>query len=164
MKKTKVICTMGPNTNDRELIKQLALSGMDIARFNFSHGDHEEQAGRFALVKSVREEINKPIATLLDTKGPEIRTGVLKEQVHYRIDNKGITVSLNDVTETLGWDKIYKIKFDGANIDVYMTTVNANIIPVRDFNGRADEFIRMAQQHLKPFQIKVDVKKMNKAA
>ena len=56
MKKTKVICTMGPNTNDRELIKQLALSGMDIARFNFSHGDHEEQAGRFALVKSVREE------------------------------------------------------------------------------------------------------------
>ena len=87
-----------------------------------------------------------------------------KEQVHYRIDNKGITVSLNDVTETLGWDKIYKIKFDGANIDVYMTTVNANIIPVRDFNGRADEFIRMAQQHLKPFQIKVDVKKMNKVA
>ena len=79
MKKTKVICTMGPNTNDRELIKQLALSGMDIARFNFSHGDHEEQAGRFALVKSVREEINKPIATLLDTKGPEIRTGVLKD-------------------------------------------------------------------------------------
>lgn len=87
-----------------------------------------------------------------------------KEQVHYRIDNKGITVSLNDVTETLGWDKIYRIKFDGANIDVYMTTVNANIIPVRDFNGRADEFIRMAQQHLKPFQIKVDVKKMNKVA
>lgn len=79
MKKTKIICTMGPNTNDRELIKQLALNGMDIARFNFSHGDHEEQAGRFALVKSVREEINKPIATLLDTKGPEIRTGVLKD-------------------------------------------------------------------------------------
>ena len=61
MKKTKIICTMGPNTNDRELIKQLALNGMDIARFNFSHGDHEEQAGRFALVKSVREEINKPL-------------------------------------------------------------------------------------------------------
>lgn len=58
-----------------------------------------------------------------------------KEQVHYRIDNKGITVSLNDVTETLGWDKIYKIKFDGANIDVYMTTVNANIIPVRDLTA-----------------------------
>lgn len=79
MKKTKVICTMGPNTNDRELIKQLALNGMDICRFNFSHGDHEEQAGRFALVKSVRDELNIPLATLLDTKGPEIRTGELKD-------------------------------------------------------------------------------------
>ena len=75
MKKTKIICTMGPNTNDRELIKQLALNGMDIARFNFSHGDHDEQSGRFALVESVRQELNIPIATLLDTKGPEIRTG-----------------------------------------------------------------------------------------
>ena len=72
MKKTKIICTMGPNTNDRNLIK-------DIARFNFSHGDHEEQAGRFALIKSVREELNIPIATLLDTKGPEIRTGAVKD-------------------------------------------------------------------------------------
>ena len=46
---------------------------MDIARFNFSHGDHDEQSGRFALVESVRQELNIPIATLLDTKGPEIR-------------------------------------------------------------------------------------------
>ena len=46
MKKTKIICTMGPNTNDRELVKQMALAGMDIARFNFSHGDHEEQKSR----------------------------------------------------------------------------------------------------------------------
>ena len=79
MKKTKIICTMGPNTNDRNLIKDLALAGMDIARFNFSHGDHEEQAGRFDLIKSVREELNIPIATLLDTKGPEIRTGAVKD-------------------------------------------------------------------------------------
>ena len=79
MKKTKIICTMGPNTNDRELIKNLALNGMDIARFNFSHGDHEEQSGRFALVESVRKELNIPIATLLDTKGPEIRLKDFKE-------------------------------------------------------------------------------------
>ena len=77
MKKTKIICTMGPNTNDRELIKKLALNGMDIARFNFSHGDHEEQSGRIALVESVRKELNIPIATLLDTKGPESRTGAI---------------------------------------------------------------------------------------
>ena len=64
MKKTKIICTMGPNTNDRELIKQLALAGMDIARFNFSHGNHEEQGERLKLVDSVRSEVNIPIATL----------------------------------------------------------------------------------------------------
>ena len=78
MKKTKIICTMGPNADDRELLKALATSGMDIARFNFSHGTHEEQKARVDLLKSVREEVRKPIAILLDTKGPEIRTGVLK--------------------------------------------------------------------------------------
>ena len=78
MKKTKVICTMGPNTNDRELIKQLALSGMDIARFNFSHGDHEEQKMRMDMIKQIRDEEKVPVAILLDTKGPEIRTGVIE--------------------------------------------------------------------------------------
>ena len=79
MKKTKIICTMGPNTNDREMLYNLAKNGMDIARFNFSHGDYEEQRGRLELLKSVREELNLPIAALLDTKGPEIRTGLLKD-------------------------------------------------------------------------------------
>ena len=60
MKKTKIICTMGPNTGDRELLKALALNGMDIARFNFSHGDYEEQKGRLDLLKSVREELDIP--------------------------------------------------------------------------------------------------------
>ena len=59
MKKTKIICTMGPNTNDRELMKQLVENGMDIARFNFSHGDHEEQKGRMDMLKSIREEVGK---------------------------------------------------------------------------------------------------------
>lgn len=79
MKKTKIICTMGPNTNDREIMKQLALNGMDVARFNFSHGDYEEHMGRFKILQSVREELGIPIAALLDTKGPEIRTGTLKD-------------------------------------------------------------------------------------
>ena len=73
MKKTKIICTMGPNTNDRNLIKDLALAGMDIARFNFSHGDHEEQRGRIEKLRSLREKCGQPVAALLDTKGPEIR-------------------------------------------------------------------------------------------
>lgn len=78
MKKTKIICTMGPNADNRETLKALVENGMDIARFNFSHGDHEEQKARFDLLKSVRDEMKKPIAILLDTKGPEIRTGLLE--------------------------------------------------------------------------------------
>ena len=79
MKKTKVVCTMGPNTNNRELMKNLILNGMDVARFNFSHGDHEEQKGRMDMLKQLREELNTNTAILLDTKGPEIRTGKLKD-------------------------------------------------------------------------------------
>ncbi|KMZ54679.1 pyruvate kinase [Dorea sp. D27] len=78
MKKTKIICTMGPNTNDAGLMRRLVQNGMDIARFNFSHGDHEEQKSRMDMLKKIREEEKKPVAILLDTKGPEIRTGVLK--------------------------------------------------------------------------------------
>ena len=81
MKKTKIICTMGPNADKRETLKALVENGMDIARFNFSHGDHEEQKARFDLLKSVRDEMKKPIAILLDTKGPEIRTGLLENGV-----------------------------------------------------------------------------------
>ena len=79
MKKTKIICTMGPNTNDESLMRKLVQNGMDIARFNFSHGDHEEQKDRMDMLKKIREEENKPVAILLDTKGPEIRTGILKD-------------------------------------------------------------------------------------
>lgn len=86
MKKTKIICTMGPNADDRDILKELVKNGMDIARFNFSHGDHEEQKARFDQLKSVREELKKPIAILLDTKGPEIRTGLLKNGEKVRLE------------------------------------------------------------------------------
>lgn len=79
MKKTKIVCTMGPNTNDASLMRELVRQGMDIARFNFSHGDHAEQKSRMDLLKKIREEEEKPVAILLDTKGPEIRTGRLKD-------------------------------------------------------------------------------------
>lgn len=79
MKKTKVVCTMGPNTNDRELMRTLIKNGMDVARFNFSHGDHAEHKCRMDMLKQLREEERANTAILLDTKGPEIRTGVLKD-------------------------------------------------------------------------------------
>ena len=73
MRKTKIICTLGPSSESEEKLKKLMLAGMNVARFNFSHGDHEEQKRRYAKVLKVSGELNLPIATLLDTKGPEIR-------------------------------------------------------------------------------------------
>ena len=107
---------MGPNTNDRELIKQLALAGMDIARFNFSHGDHEEQKFRMDMLKRIREEEGKPIAILLDTKGPEIRTGVLKDgkKVHLK---EGETFTLT-TTECVGDETKTYITYEGLVNDV----------------------------------------------
>jgi len=98
MKKTKIICTMGPNTNDRELLLELIKNGMDIARFNFSHGYHEEHLGRIQLLKSVREELGIPIAMLLDTKGPEIRTGLLKDSKKVQLHTGDpFTLHMNEI-------------------------------------------------------------------
>ncbi|MBR0410805.1 MAG: pyruvate kinase [Eubacterium sp.] len=75
MRKTKIICTLGPATDKGDVLEQLILNGMDVARFNFSHGTHEEQKGRMDRLKEMRKKLNVPIASLLDTKGPEIRIG-----------------------------------------------------------------------------------------
>lgn len=79
MKKTKIVCTMGPATDDKEVLRSIIRNGMDVARFNFSHGTHPEQKARMDMLKMVREEEHSNTAILLDTKGPEIRTGVLKD-------------------------------------------------------------------------------------
>lgn len=78
-KKTKIVCTLGPASANEEMIRELALNGMDIARLNFSHDIHENHLTRINAIKKVREELNLPIAILLDTKGPEIRTLTLKD-------------------------------------------------------------------------------------
>ena len=79
MKKTKVICTMGPRTDDKEVMRGLVRCGMDVARFNFSHGNYEEHRRRMDMLKQMRAEEGANVAILLDTKGPEIRTGVLQD-------------------------------------------------------------------------------------
>ena len=78
MKKTKIICTMGPSTDDVGLLAQMMRSGMDLARFNFSHGSHDDQARRVELVRRAAAEVEKPIALIADTKGPEMRLGIFK--------------------------------------------------------------------------------------
>ena len=81
MRKTKIICTLGPSTDDPAVLRELMLSGMDVARINMSHQDHAHQLVRINQVKKLREELNLPIAILIDTKGPEIRLGTFPEKV-----------------------------------------------------------------------------------
>ena len=78
MRKTKIVCTMGPATEDDKVVRELMRSGMAVARFNFSHGDHEMHKKTLERVVRLREELDLPIATMLDTKGPEIRLGSFK--------------------------------------------------------------------------------------
>ena len=73
MRKTKIVCTIGPASESVETLKELMLAGMNVARFNFSHGDHAEQKRKLDNVLQARKELGLPVATLLDTKGPEIR-------------------------------------------------------------------------------------------
>ncbi|HIR91479.1 MAG TPA: pyruvate kinase [Candidatus Limicola stercorigallinarum] len=77
-KRTKIVCTMGPACDDEETLRQMILAGMNVARFNFSHGSHEEHHVRMERVKRVSHELGIPVGILLDTKGPEIRTGFLE--------------------------------------------------------------------------------------
>ena len=73
MRKTKIVCTLGPSTDQQGVLREMILSGMNVARFNFSHGTHEEHKARLDALKALREELNAPVAAMLDTKGPEIR-------------------------------------------------------------------------------------------
>ena len=75
MRKTKIICTIGPASEKPEILSQIIEAVMNVSRHNFSHGDHEEHAARINLVKELAKKHNKEIAVMLDTKGPEIRTG-----------------------------------------------------------------------------------------
>ena len=89
MRKTKIVCTIGPSTDDDKIMRELMLNGMNVARFNFSHGDYEIHQKRFEQVKRIREELGMPIATMLDTKGPEIRLGKFT-------DNKPVEIFSGD--------------------------------------------------------------------
>ena len=115
-KKTKIICTMGPNTNDENLMRALVKNGMDIARFNFSHGSHEEQKGRMDMLKRIRDEEHMPTAILLDTKGPEIRTGILKDGKKVMLETgRKFTLTSEDIT---GDETKVSISYSGLVDDV----------------------------------------------
>ena len=75
MRKTKIICTIGPACSDEATLRKMCLAGMNVARLNFSHGSHQEHLARIRMLQKVREELGVPLAIMLDTKGPEYRIG-----------------------------------------------------------------------------------------
>ena len=97
MRKTKIICTLGPASDSEEVIEQLILSGMDAARFNFSHGTHETHGALLTRFKRVRDSLGRPVATILDTKGPEIRIRAFGCQRIELADGDSFTLTTRDV-------------------------------------------------------------------
>ena len=100
MRKTKIICTLGPSTDKGDVLRELIASGMNVARFNFSHGSYEEHGGRLANLKALREELGKPVAALLDTKGPEIRLKEFKNGVEMLEAGQTFTLTTREVEGT----------------------------------------------------------------
>lgn len=115
MRKTKIICTMGPANDDEQVLKKLMLEGMDAARFNFSHADHASHKKKFDLVKKLREELNLPIATILDTKGPEIRIKTFETGKAHLKKGNIFTLTTRDVP---GTDSIVSITYQDLPKDI----------------------------------------------
>ena len=97
MRKTKIVCTIGPASDNREVIRGLCLAGMNVARLNFSHGIHAEHKARIDLIKEVREELSLPIAIMLDTKGPEYRIKTFEKGKISLSDGDTFTFTTEDV-------------------------------------------------------------------
>lgn len=116
MRKTKIICTLGPSTDDEQVLRGLMLNGMDVARFNMSHQTYEYHLERIKLIKRLRDELNLPIAMLLDTKGPEIRTGTFKDKKVFLETNQTFTLVTTENIE--GDENRCSISFRGLYDDV----------------------------------------------
>lgn len=115
MRKTKIVCTLGPATDNGDILRQLMLGGMNVCRFNFSHGDHPSHKKRLDAVLALREELNLPIATLLDTKGPEIRTGTFDPPKVELVQGQKFTLTTKEI---VGSSSISSISFAGLPKDV----------------------------------------------
>lgn len=97
MRKSKIVCTIGPASESLENIKKLILAGMNVARLNFSHGDFEEHGARINTIRQASKELNKTVAILLDTKGPEIRTGKLEVEPIELVQDEYLTLTTEEI-------------------------------------------------------------------
>ena len=115
MRKTKIFGPLGPSPDKEGVLRDLIATGMNVARFNFSHGSHEEHLGRFEKLKALREELGKPVAALLDTKGPEIRLKDFKNGVENLVAGQTFTLTTRDVE---GTNEICSITYKDLPMDV----------------------------------------------
>lgn len=121
MRKTKIVCTIGPASDSKEVLRKLMKAGMNVARINFSHGSYEEQIERINNIKEVRQELNLPVALLMDTKGPEIRIGMLKEHEYMLEEGQEFTLTNEDIIGdnnkvSITYKNLYKEVFEGSKI------------------------------------------------
>ena len=115
MRKTKIVCTMGPSTEKPGILRQLMENGMNVARFNFSHGDYEEHKGRFNALRALSKELDLPVAAMLDTKGPEIRLGTFKNGVEKLVTGRKFTLTSREVE---GTNEICSVSYKELPLDV----------------------------------------------
>lgn len=115
MRRTKIICTLGPATDEGTVLEEMMKAGMNVARFNFSHGSHEEQKRRIDQVKETRARLKMPVGLLLDTKGPEIRIKTFQEGRIELTTGSEFTLTTRDV---VGSDSIVSITYDGLPSDL----------------------------------------------
>ena len=115
MKRTKIVCTVGPGTDKFGILEDMMRSGMNVARFNFSHGSHEEQAERMHMVRDAAMIVNKPIALMLDTKGPEVRLGLFKKGKVFLEAGQQFTLTTDDVE---GTKELSSVNYKGLTGDV----------------------------------------------
>ena len=114
-KKTKIVCTLGPASQSEETLTKLIENGLNVCRFNFSHGSHEEHKERMDIVKKVRDELKKPVAILLDTKGPEIRTGNFADPEVFLEEGSKFIITMADV---IGNKEMCTVSYKGLAEDV----------------------------------------------
>ena len=119
MRKTKIICTLGPATD--AVLPEMIKAGMNVARMNFSHGSHEEHKARMDAVKAARKELGMPVGIMLDTKGPEIRTKTYKDGKIEIVEGQEFTLTTRDIE---GDNTIVSITYEGLPNDVQPGTRN----------------------------------------
>lgn len=115
MRKTKIVCTIGPASNNEETLSRMCLAGMNVARLNFSHGTHEEHKKNIDLIKKVREKLNLPIAILLDTKGPEYRIGRFEDKKIFLNDGDTFSFTTENI---IGNSERVSVSYKGLTKDM----------------------------------------------